>query len=228
MVNVLIVSKSNSYCVKLLNNLCNNNSEIRITNIVNSIEDMYKITSISTFDIILIDFNLLLYSKLDKGLDNFMKKYKKSIIILNTKNEIITNYSNSNYIIKTNFNEISKKILKISSKKTQNKIIKKKIKKELEYLGYKPSHLGTIYLSEIIFMMYSSQFEGSLQKIIYPRIGKLHKKSTNTIKCNVINATALMYCECPEEKFMNYFGKFTSARFGPKTVIYTILNKLSS
>ena len=84
MVNVLIVSKSNSYCVKLLNNLCNNNSEIRITNIVNSIEDMYKITSISTFDIILIDFNLLLYSKLDKGLDNFMKKYKKSIIILNS------------------------------------------------------------------------------------------------------------------------------------------------
>lgn len=228
MINVLIVNKNTNYCIKLLNNLCNKNSEIRIANIANSFEDMYNFTSITAFDVILLDLNLLLNANSDKYIDNFMKKYKKSIIILYNKIDIVQKYSKFNYISKYNFDVILKKLLKVATKKREGKIIKNKIQKELEYLGYKPSHFGTKYLLEIIYMMYSNDLDGSLEGIMYPRIGSLHNKSANTIKCNIVNATALMYCECPEQKFIKYFGKYTSARFGPKTVIYAILNKLSS
>ena len=228
MINVLIVSKNNSYSIKLLNNLCKENVDIRVANISNSIDNMYKFTSVKPFDVILIDLPLLLSNTMDIFLENFVKKYKKSIILLNDKSELLNNYSNLNYIYKNDFEKIVNKILKIYAYKTQSELIKNKIKKELNYLGYKPNHFGTKYLLEVIYIMHSNNLEGNLAKIIYPHIAKLHKKSANTIKCNIVNATALMYCECPEDKFNNYFGKYTLSRFGPKTVIYTILNKLSS
>ena len=117
MINVLIVNKNTNYCIKLLNNLCNKNSEIRIANIANSFEDMYNFTNITAFDVILLDLNLLLNANSDKYIDNFMKKYKKSIIILYNKIDIVQKYSKFNYISKYNFDDILKKLLKVATKK---------------------------------------------------------------------------------------------------------------
>ena len=227
MINVLIVNKSNSYGVKLLNSISKKNTEIRITNIVNSIEEMYKFTSTSEFDIILIDSNLLVTATLDKYLDDFMKKHKKSIIILHNENNLIKKYGKFKCVDRFNFDEVLKKILKVASLKTEYQIIRNKIQKELNYLGYKTSHVGTSYLLEAIYTVFSTNFDGSLEGQIYPSIAQKYNKKTNTIKCNIVNATASMFCECSDEKIVNYFGKYNYIKPGPKIVIYTIINKIS-
>lgn len=226
MINVFIIDKNIDYSVKLLNSFSNSNSNVRIANISNSMEDLYDLISNNNFDIILLDYKLLSDSSLDECTQNFIEKHKKVIIIM--FDNIKQMNKNSEYIgvLKNNFNDLLNKILEICSKKPESKIIKNRIKRELEYLGYNPNHLGTNYIAEIIYIVYCTNFEGSLEKKIYPYVAKSHNKTVNTIKCNIINATTLMFCECPEERLLTYLGKYSYLKPGPKTIIYTIINKL--
>lgn len=226
MINVFIINKNIDYSVKLLNSFSNSHSNIRIANISNSIEDLYDLISNNNFDIILLDFKLLSDTKLDSCTQNFIEKHKKVIIILFDNIKQMSQYAGYIGVLKDNFNDLLNKILKICSKKPESKIIKNRIKRELEYLGYNPNHLGTNYIAEIIYIVYCTNFEGSLEKQIYPYVAKTHHKTVNTIKCNVINATSLMVCECPEDKLLDYLGKYSYLKPGPKTIIYTIINKL--
>lgn len=226
MINVLVVDKNINYSVNLLNNVSNSNSNIRIMNITNSIGELYRIINTNNFDIILLDSKLLISTKLDLHTQNFIKKYKKFIIVLFEDLETMKKYQNFHCVLKDNFDELLNKILELSSSKPESQIIKNRIKLELEYLGYNPNHLGTHYIAEIIYIVYCTNFEGSLEKKIYPYIAKKHNKTVNTIKCNIINATTLMVCECPEEKLLNYLGKYSYYKPGPKTIIYTVINKI--
>lgn len=226
MINILVIDNNIDYSVKLLNKVSSGNSDIRIVNIANSIEDLYRLVSINPFDIILIDSKLLLSTKLDIYTQNLINKYNKSIVVLFDKPDLIKKYPKLNCALKNNFNDLLNKILGLASNKPESQIIKNRIKLELEYLGYNPNHLGTNYLAEIIYIVYCTNFEGSLEKKIYPYIAKMHKKTVNTVKCNIINATSLMVCECPEDKLLNYLGKYSYLKPGPKTIIYTVINKI--
>ena len=226
MINIFIIDKNVEYSVKLLNSFSNSNSNVRIANIANSVEEIYNLINNNNFDIILLDYKILSHTKLDLCTQNFIQKHKKVIIVL--FDNIKQMNQNTEYIgaLKNNFNDLLNKILKICSKKPESKIIKNRIKRELEYLGYNPNHLGTNYIAEIIYIVYCTNFEGSLEKQIYPYVAAAHNKTVNTIKCNVINATSLMVCECPEDRLLSYLGKYSYLKPGPKTIIYTIINKL--
>ena len=228
MINILIADRNINYSVKLLNNICTKNSNIRITNITRSLEDMYKLINTSYFDIILIDFKLLSSTNVDETLTSFMKTYQQSIILLKSTTTKTRKFSQFTFAMKDDFNNLFKTILELTYLNDVSKSIRDKIKEELCYLGYSYNIIGTTYLTDIIYLIYCTEFEGSLNQSIYPYIAEKYNKAINTIKCDIIHATRLMFDECPKERLMNYLGKCTYYKPGPKTIIYTVINKISA
>ena len=110
----------------------------------------------------------------------------------------------------------------------KEKNIKNKIKQELEYIGYNLLHLGTKYLIETIYILHTLEeyYDDNLEKDIYPIVASKYGKTMNNIKCNIRNATELMYYDNKEEKIMKYFKFAVSRKPKTKDVISIVLNKL--
>lgn len=227
MINILVINKDNDYSVELLNNICNL-TNIKISNIANDIEHIHKFLNNNPFDIMLLDSNFLPLANMDDIFKNFLLKYKDAIIVLLDKKSSYKTYQKFDSTYKYNFDYILHLIIEKSAKKLECKNIMKKIKEELNYLGYKPNHFGTKYLADIIYIVYSTNFEGSLESKIYPYIAYKYSKSVNTIKCDIINATTLMACESSKENLIQHLGHYNYLKPSPKTIIYSIINKISS
>lgn len=76
-------------------------------------------------------------------------------------------------------------------------MIKSKIKNELLKLGYNPLHLGTAYLSDIIYYIYISNQNNlciNLERDIYIIISNHYNKNIQTIKSDIIKATNCTNC----------------------------------
>lgn len=106
--------------------------------------------------------------------------------------------------------------------------VNEKIKEELNYLGYNFKYYGTMYILEVIQILYDryNGEVGYLEKTIYPIVAKNHNKTVNNIKCNIVNATDIMICECEESKLIKYLGYYNFSKPGPKKIIEAILNKI--
>lgn len=238
MFNILLVSSDIDYYKKLINFLVNSNlQEIRLINFISNEQASLDIINNVDLDIILLDINLTnLSSFLNQISYTKREKLEFSIIVLS---DIKTNLHINNSMIFTyinkdnNFNSIIKSINNLIIQKglshySHEIIIKEKIKKELEYIGYNLSYNGSRYLEETIFELYQNKkfYVDNLSKDIYPIIAKKYNKSVNTIKCNIIRATDIMYCECDVERLKSYFKFYTDSKPKPKLVAFTILNKL--
>lgn len=244
MINVLLVENDMNYGKNLINKLARKNKEFRLCGLTNNIKDTISILNNIEIDIILINLALSECKKIINLLG--MKKCENLVIlILNEKNEI--NIINNglkrrlnNYIIKSN--DIGKDtdiidslfILKSEihlSKKSKIKEmkIKSKINEELKYLGYNLEYLGSKYLSEAIYILYiTKNYQNcNLERDIYPIIAKKNGKSINNIKCNIKNATNIMYYENEEEKIIEYLKDYNIIKPQPKKIILTILNRIN-
>lgn len=238
MFNILFVSNDIYYYKKLINFLVNSNlQEIRLINFVSNEQDSLDIINSVDLDIILLDINLTnLSSLLSRISDVQRKKLKFSIIVISdAKTNIhINNSMIYTYIDKdTNFDNIIKSINNLIIQKglshySHEIIIREKIRVELKYIGYNLSYNGSRYLEETIFELYKNKesYVDNLSKDIYPIIAKKYDKSVNTIKCNIIRATDIMYCECNIERLKSYFKFYADSKPKPKLVAFTILNKL--
>lgn len=238
MFNILFVSSDMYYYKKLINFLVNSNlQEIRLINFVSNEQVSLDIINNVDLDIILLDINLTNLSYfLNRISDVKRKKLEFSIIvILDAKTNIhINNSMIFTYINKdTNFDNIIKSINNLIIQKGLSHysceiIIREKIRTELEYIGYNLSYNGSRYLEETIFELYKNKesYFDNLSKDIYPIIAKKYDKSVNTIKCNIIRATDIMYYECNIERLKSYFKFYTDSKPKPKLVAFTILNKL--
>ena len=225
MINILIIEDDINYCQKIINNLNQTNNNIRVFAILTDIDDIINTLSKGKIDIILLDIDLA--NKVYKQI----KKYEKSIVLMLNiyypKNKIKEFSNIFEYFYKNaSIQEINNKIKKIIDLKSNN--IKTEIQKELYYLGYNPKYNGTKYLIEAIYILYTkgNYIDDNLEKEIYPIIAKKHYKSINNIKCNIINATDTMVCECEENKLVEYLGFYNYSKPGPKKIIGTVLNKL--
>lgn len=130
-------------------------------------------------------------------------------------------------------NKDSKKLREINSQICEevNEEVREKIIKELMYLRYDFSHKGTIYLVDIIRMIYLAQSNTSVsnyKKQVYPVIGKKYNQSVNNIKSNVIRATEAMFFNCEERRFKDYFGYYDFKKPGTKTIVNTIISKIKT
>ncbi len=175
------------------------------------------------------DFNLIFMNR--DLIDNFrfiLRKYSDITMFINSDKEIISNYTYLNKI--DNSDEIVSKITKFLNNSMINCDLKLEIKSELRYLGYNPKYYGTKYLLEAIYILIENEiynYNGNLEKKIYPIIAKKYGKTVNSIKCNIINATDIMIYECEEEKLLEYLGYYDFSKPGPKKIIESIILKIS-
>lgn len=106
--------------------------------------------------------------------------------------------------------------------------IKKKIIEQLTYIGYDLSHSGTVYLTDILYIIHSKDITNciNLNRDIYPLLSNKYKRSVSAIKASITYATSLMYSKCESKRLLNYFKFYDETKPSIKTVIYTILNKI--
>ncbi len=115
--------------------------------------------------------------------------------------------------------------------KLENKchtLLSSKIDHELNYLNFNFSHCGTKYLKETIMEVYKirDDFNGNLEKNIFPILAQKYSKSVNTIYCNIKNEVKNMTISCDETLLNQYFGSYFFIQPKVNDVIFTILNKI--
>lgn len=234
MYNLLIIEKNSYKLRKLINNFSNNLQNLKVLYVSYNVESIYSILNKFMIDIILLDleddenYAIQLIKYIQKY--NFYH-YKKSIVIMGSKKS--NDFIESDYIFSyvDNFQELIKTFKKLINEKENKKemlLIKNKIKNELLNLNYNYSYIGTKYLEETIFEIYKVRFDfdGKIEKNIYSILANKYNKKTNTIYCNIKQATKNMILNCNKDKIKDYFGylKFTKPKV--QNIIYTILNKI--
>ena len=107
-------------------------------------------------------------------------------------------------------------------------VIKERINKQLDILSFNFSYNGTKFLSEVIYEIYThkNKFYDNLSKDVYPIIAERHGKTVNTIKCDITQATKVMFYDCREEVIMKYFNYKYPVKPRVKELIFTVVNKI--
>ena len=220
--NVLIIEKDMKYCNKLIK-VIGNNFDLKFCMISSHYEEIENGLKEFDFNLIIIEYELIDEFK------SILEKYSNIVMVIYSdkgKNEF-----NNLYINKTDSpEEVLSKLMSLLNNNIINYSLKLEIKNELKYLGYNPKYCGTKYLFEVIYILLNNEqynYNDNLEKDIYPIIAKRYGKSVNTIKCNIINATDMMVCECEENKLLEYLGYYDFSKPGPKKIIESIVLRLS-
>lgn len=210
--NILLLDKNIYYCKTLMNAISALNKEIRISFIVNSIEEL---SYIYEFDLILADYEFY-----GTGLEN---KFENCKILYLTEAD-----NNEHALPKDNIDLIIENIENIS-KILSSKYIDTKLYSELVLLGYNASILGTKYILEALKMMYFSKetsLEKSIASNIYPMLAEKFGVSENAIKSNVNYATSKMLKSTKNKDLFKGSDYKTNSRIGVKTVLHYILQRV--
>lgn len=246
MINVLIVSKSISCCKNLIYNVINENEELKIVGVANNKKEMNKIIEKMNIDIILMNLKPCEVNKYinSKIIEENITPY--SIIVVSDKNieknEYINKYiyAYANYkadsfeaIIRTINNLVNIKITPKfwdSKKDIFEDIIKGKIKNELKYLGYNFYYKGTKYLVDAIYILYNIKdyYNKILKRDVYPIVSEKYNTSINNVKCNIRNATDIMFYDCNEERLKEYLKECSLSKIGAKKVILAVLERIKN
>lgn len=241
MINILIADNNIYYGKTLMNAINQSNDSVRICNICTDGEEtLQALNSNNNIDCILLDIFMPKYSGLEvleMLSEDKKKKYKQSVIIISGDMPSIDLFKCNpmvhSYIYKsTPLEEIINRINRFADYKNNynhKRNIKNKIIEELQYLEYDLSYKGTQYLIETIYYMIEHNYIeiDNLSKEIYPILAKKYNTSVHNIKCNINTATTCMYYECNVNKLKDYFKFCYETKPKTKTVVYTILNKIS-
>lgn len=238
--NMLVVDDNAFFVKNLINILCNRMENIRLYSIATSGHEAMELLKDKKVDIVLLDLKMPDFSGIEV-LDNLSEEQKKhyedSIILVSGELELIVkardNKTVHGYVNKgSNIEDLIQKIMEIvdeKNKELDEKNIMQNIIEEVQYIGYNLSYKGTIYLVETIYYMIintDKNYDSNLKKSIYPILAKKYNKSISNIKCNISNATDMMYCECERNRLNQYFKFYTDSKPKPKVVMSTIVNKI--
>ena len=239
MVNVLIADDNINYATSLMNYINMHNDNIRVCNISrNGKEALNILNSNDNVDAVLLDFKMPIYNadQLLRRINN-KEKYLKSFIIISGEFELAKKLYNNDMVYSiinkiTNVPLIMSKINELivfKENKNKENTIHKKIVNELLYLGYDISHKGTLYLIDAINYIQSNpnKYLDNLKKDVYPIIASHSNESIHNIKCYIHRETTEMYVRCESKKLQKYFAYDEDIKPNVKTVINTILNKIS-
>ena len=110
----------------------------------------------------------------------------------------------------------------------KNEDIDKKILSEMLFLNYNISLKGTKYLIDTIKCVYDNRdYLDNLEKFVYPKVAQKYNEKLYNIKCRIGKATMIMYYNCEIEKLKSYFNFDVDIKPKIKTVIETIVRKIS-
>lgn len=203
MIRILIVEKDLEICKEFINNLNKYVGKLSTFYLASNIREFKAFYNNKETDIILINNNVFNCYK------NILEKSKKPYVLFSD----------------INFKEIGEKIIEKNNTFTS---IEGKIKRELNYLGYNFKYNGTKYLVDVIYYISKNKekIPLNLEKNVYPIIANKYSTSSHNIKCNIVNATDNMICECKENILMEYLGYTEYVKPSPKKIIEQILNKI--
>ena len=96
-------------------------------------------------------------------------------------------------------------------------------------MNFNFSYVGTKYLLECIFEIYSNKNyeQFNLNRDFYPIISQKYNKSINNIKCNITQAYIKMVCDSSIENLENYLKMYIGTQIPKKKdVISAILRNI--
>lgn len=240
MINVLIVDDNVRYAITLMNYINKTNDNIKVYSIAENGKKALDIINKQTnIDVILLDLKMPVCSGLEViELISDKNKYESSIIIISGEIGCIQQICENNMIysilyktanmdkIICKINElVESKIKRNFENKTRNKIINEILK-----LNYDISNVGTIYLINaieyVITNMPNKEFN-NLTSEVYPYVARYNNTSTHNVKNNIVRATTKMYCQCEINTLKEYFHYSDDVKPDARTVIRTIINKVS-
>lgn len=146
---------------------------------------------------------------------------------------IVENYYNDAIVFKVNSKNNKKDLMIVvvderhKIRKIPEKTLRTRIKEELKSLKYNYSYKGTKYLEESIYLLYKKGYEkDNLSKDIYPIIAKKYNAKIQTVKCDIIQASAISYYECEQEKMEEYFGLELNSKPKTKDIMFAVMRNL--
>lgn len=242
MLDILLIGKNTKYCIKLINEVNNASENVRFVGIVNNVKNLKDEIKRKHIDIILIYLNTSQIEKILNLKEINAKITPKSIILildeLKLKKELKENKLIYDYILKDN---CFKKVLNIIDKLVMDRtniekkhitmeedILFERIKTELDYLGYSFSHIGTKYIAEAIYILFSldNYYNYDLENDIYPIIANKYHKTVNSVKCSITYATDQMYFNCDETILLSYLKEDYSIKPGSKKMMFSIIENI--
>lgn len=152
---------------------------------------------------------------------------------INEVYNIVENYYNDVIVFKVNSKNKNNDLMIViidernKVKKVSEKTLRSRIKEELKNLKYNYSYKGTKYLEECIYLFHKNGYEkDNLSRDIYPIIAKKYNAKIQTVKCDILQASASSYYECEQEKMEEYFGLELTSKPKTKDIIFTVMRKL--
>lgn len=197
------------------------NNNLRVCAIIDKVQEVQ--IALDTYDIDIILIEKIFYDSLYKSL-----KFYLSSIILMSEQINKYNYADINVFYKDDsFELLNSKINKVFNASDKTKV-KKIISSELNYLGYNPNYIGTEYLIEAIFILYTQGVYSTdnLEKNVYAIIAKKHNKTTSSVKFDITYATDIMFYDCEENKLIDYLKLGYLYKPGPKKIICAVLYRI--
>lgn len=238
MLNVLIADDNIDYAINLMNYINEDNSIVRVCNIAKDGKKTIDIlNNENNIDIILLDYQMPIYNGLEvlEKIEN-KDKYIDSCIIISGEIESVIKMRQCDLVhsilFKTlSMEDIKNRIMQLVEYKEDIKKaedIDEKILNELLFLNYNNSLKGTKYLIDTIkYVYYDRDSIDNLEKFVYPKVAQKYNEKLCNIKCRIGKATMLMYYNCEIEKLKNYFNLDIDIKPKIKTVIDTIVRKIS-
>ncbi len=239
MLNVLVIENDPVICKRLVNGIIQYVKNVRICGISYTAKEAIEISNRQKIDIAILDYNLKensASSYIEFVSENNNKSTNKiSLILLAEKNKL-DDKSYENEVYKVIYRPIQIAQLIYAIRELSNcdisanqKLIKNKIFKELEKLQYNFSYVGTQYMAEAIYEIYSKKYiysGGNLNKNVYPIIAQKHNTTVNNVKCNITSATKIMSEKCSKDIMENYLFCENSNKPKVKEIMYKVINKL--
>lgn len=233
MLNLLVIENDPSMCKKIVNGVMLYVKNVRVCGISYTVKEAIEIASKQKVDIVILDYDLP--NGVSHNFLNFVSEHKEKqniCIILLTDNQ--NSLDDVGDAIICNPHELTKLIYSVrnisNSKVIANQgIIKNKIFNELEKLQYNLSYVGTQYMAEAIYEIYSKKYiytGGNLTKNVFPVIAEKHHTNINNVKCNITQATRCMIQNCPKEMLESYLFCVDNNKPRVKEIMYKIINKL--
>lgn len=146
---------------------------------------------------------------------------------------IVENYYNDAIVFKVNSKNNNRDLMIIvvdnrnKIKKVCEKTLRSRIKEELKSLKYNYSYKGTKYLEESIYLLYKNGYEkDNLSRDVYPIIAKKYNAKIQTVKCDIIQASANSYYECEQKKMEEYFGLELTSKPKTKDIMFAVMRNL--
>ncbi len=238
MLNVLIADDNIDYAINLMNYINEDNSIVRVCNIAKDGKKTIDIlNNENNIDIILLDYQMPIYNGLEvlEKIEN-KDKYVDSCIIISGEIESVVKMRQCDLVHSILFKTLSMEDIKnrimqlVEYKEDIRKAedIDERILNELLFLNYNISLKGTKYLIDTIKYVYYDRYSiDNLEKFVYPSVAQKYNEKLCNIKCRIGKATMLMYYNCEIEKLKEYFNLDFDIKPKLKTVIETIVRKIS-